>query len=299
MAVPPAAALQLIQDFQQLQAHRAELYSDLSKGFRDFLGHGQEGHLARLMAADITPGFAAVSQQVREAIESCLRSSAVGRPDLAGLLRQVQELERDKLRLTLSWQALRAAHASGRFSWQSEADRPRLSQSTGKQQQQQQQDVTSKLEQMQLQARTAAATPVSSDVAAVGGPDQHVGGPHHQQQVDGFMSVKPGFYEQQLQQAAAAAAVAEHAEQVQQQQDGSSGGEQGHSDGHGCCGHGHGHDHDHGPPDPLDAGTAEPTEAEYNAAVREALQQLDDCVLGINDVLQEVQEAVADLQQEA
>jgi hypothetical protein len=37
------------------------------------------------------------------AIESCLRSSAVDRPDLAGLLRQVQELERDKLRLTLSW----------------------------------------------------------------------------------------------------------------------------------------------------------------------------------------------------
>lgn len=37
------------------------------------------------------------------AIESCLKSSAVARPDLAGLLRQVQELERDKLRLTLSW----------------------------------------------------------------------------------------------------------------------------------------------------------------------------------------------------
>jgi hypothetical protein len=49
----------------QLQAHRAELYSSLAKGFRDFLGHGQEGRLARLMAADITPGFAAVSQQVR------------------------------------------------------------------------------------------------------------------------------------------------------------------------------------------------------------------------------------------
>jgi hypothetical protein len=37
------------------------------------------------------------------AIESCLKSPAVGRADLAGLLRQVQELERDKLRLTLSW----------------------------------------------------------------------------------------------------------------------------------------------------------------------------------------------------
>jgi hypothetical protein len=47
----------------------------------------------------------------------------------------------------------------------------------------------------------------------------------------------------------------------------------------------------------LDAGSLEPTEAEYNAAVREALQQLDECVVGINEVLQEVQEAVAELQQ--
>lgn len=36
-------------------------------------------------------------------IESCLKSSAVDRADLASLLRQVQELERNKLRLTLSW----------------------------------------------------------------------------------------------------------------------------------------------------------------------------------------------------
>lgn len=37
------------------------------------------------------------------ASESCLRSSAVDRSDLASLLRQVQELERNKLKLTLSW----------------------------------------------------------------------------------------------------------------------------------------------------------------------------------------------------
>jgi hypothetical protein len=197
---------------------------------------------------------------------------------------------------------LRAAHASGRFTWQSEADRPRLSKSTSQpppQQQQQpaQQNVTGMLEQMQLQ-RSSAAARVSNDVAAVGGPDQHSNG-QQQQQVDGFMSVKPGFYEQQLQQAEAAAAVAEHVEQAQKQHEGvTSGEQQGHShSSHGCCAHGH--DHDHGPSDPLDAGSLEPTEAEYNAAVREALQQLDECVVGINEVLQEVQDAVAELQQEA
>jgi hypothetical protein len=59
----------------QLQGHRAELYSRLAKGFRDFLGHGQEGVLARLMAQDITPGFAAVSQQVCMCL-SCLNPGA-------------------------------------------------------------------------------------------------------------------------------------------------------------------------------------------------------------------------------
>jgi hypothetical protein len=36
-------------------------------------------------------------------IEARLKSAAVNRPDLAGLLRGVQEQERDKLKLTLSW----------------------------------------------------------------------------------------------------------------------------------------------------------------------------------------------------
>jgi hypothetical protein len=36
-------------------------------------------------------------------LEALLASASVGRPDLAALLRRVQEAERDKLRLTLSW----------------------------------------------------------------------------------------------------------------------------------------------------------------------------------------------------
>jgi hypothetical protein len=36
-------------------------------------------------------------------IESQLKADSVQRPDLAGLLRSVQELERKKLQLTLSW----------------------------------------------------------------------------------------------------------------------------------------------------------------------------------------------------
>lgn len=48
----------------QVQARRAELYTQLSTGFRQFLEHGQEGVLVRLMQG-ITPGFNEVSKQVR------------------------------------------------------------------------------------------------------------------------------------------------------------------------------------------------------------------------------------------
>jgi hypothetical protein len=36
-------------------------------------------------------------------IEAALKTPAVNRPDLAALLRGVQEQERNKLKLTLSW----------------------------------------------------------------------------------------------------------------------------------------------------------------------------------------------------
>ena len=36
----------------------------------------------------------------------------------------------------------------------------------------------------------------------------------------------------------------------------------------------------------------EPTEAEFNAALREALQELDGCIRAINELLEEVREVV-------
>lgn len=96
----------------QLQAHRAELYSRLGEGFRDFLGSGQEGLLAQLMAQHITPGFTAVSQQVRWARQvsmyarnrsvvccRCVLPGSSSRPGLTAVLRQVQRARQNIKRL--------------------------------------------------------------------------------------------------------------------------------------------------------------------------------------------------------
>lgn len=192
-------------------------------------------------------------------------------------------------------QALRAAHASGRFSWQDAADRPRVrgvaaaaaaGTSNAQQEHQQQQHLLSLLDQMQLETTGSAAD--ACDVRAAAN-DQHA---------MPATAVKPGFYEQQMQRALADAVAASASQEAVQ---GSSSSNAGASHGHGCGGaatHGcqHSHSHEH---DPLEPSPLEPTEAEFNAAVREALQELDVCVVGINDLLDEVREAVQELQEEA
>lgn len=198
-------------------------------------------------------------------------------------------------------QSLRAAHAAGRFSWQEAADRPRAGGPSHTQPQQQQQQLLTLLERVRLETAGGGSHPggLASDTASTG-RDQ--GG----SQSGGFISIKPGFYAEQMQRAAVAATAASApggvtagasastpaAEQAQQLQPSCAAGAS-----HACQHHCHGH-HQHEAADPLELGTPlEPTEAEYNAAVREALQQLDACVVGINDALEEVREAMADLQE--
>jgi hypothetical protein len=173
-------------------------------------------------------------------------------------------------------QALRAAHAAGRFSWQAAADRPRAvgaaQASAQARQQQQQQQLLGLLQQ--LEAASASSDRAQQRQDSANGRDQG--------QQSELASVKPGFYSEQMQRAVEAAAAgaaaggssSSHAEQQ-----------------HGCVGH-HACQHHHGSDggDPL-----EPTEAEYTAAVREALQQLNGCVSGINEALDDVRDAVAEL----
>jgi hypothetical protein len=110
-------------------------------------------------------------------------------------------------------------------------------------------------------------------------------------------AVKPGFYEQQMQRAVEDALAAANQQEV------AAAGSSSHAAGaqqHACgavaghgCGHGH---HDQPPSDPLEPNNPlEPNEAEYAAAVKKALQELDTTVLSINELLEEVREALFEL----
>lgn len=63
----------------------------------------------------MTLEFQEISQGVRD-VQQALEDA--GYTDLADLLRQVQQQEKEKLHTTLALQALRAAYAHRKFSWQ-------------------------------------------------------------------------------------------------------------------------------------------------------------------------------------
>jgi hypothetical protein len=98
------------------QDQRAYLYSQLAVAHRLYMENGAEGPY-KYVIKDVTASFQKASLRVRSA-EAALGSSPLNRPDLASLLRQVQDAEREKLEITLSLQSLRGALARGNFSWQ-------------------------------------------------------------------------------------------------------------------------------------------------------------------------------------
>lgn len=88
--------------------------ADLPAEFLIMCKTKSEGPYARALQ-EATSSFAALSTTVRD-VESQLREDDL--PELAASIRHIQEHERDKLRATISLQALRKAEAFDTFSWQ-------------------------------------------------------------------------------------------------------------------------------------------------------------------------------------
>lgn len=232
----PSSVPELLRLFLGIQAQRAQHYSRFHAAFKAFLDTLQEGPYRAVMM-ELTGTFNECSKRVI-AVETALRD-ALGRADLAAVLRRVQEAERSKLRLTVSHHALRRAHALLSFSWQHESE---------------------------PEDPAAVATTLAADGAAA---------------------------------AAAAAAVASGAIRQGSLQDVTSGlallMQHQHAGGkHGgvnrrcaACGCGKPPGAGGGSDDDA-AGIDEPTQAEYEGAVSEALTELDAVVADINEALEEL-----------
>lgn len=98
VSAPQPAAL--LQQFRTVQQLRAQTYSQFSEGFSAFLTD-RNGAKFQALLSKLTAEFQNCSATVR-LLEGALTQAS--RPDLAAVLRSIQELERRKLQLTLNLQ---------------------------------------------------------------------------------------------------------------------------------------------------------------------------------------------------
>jgi len=105
----------LLLRFCKVQQQRVVQYNRLHEGFRSYLQSREESQFIHCLNGS-TKAFSEISAAVI-AIEATLRRESHA-DDVADILRRIQEGERDKLRLTLSLQALKKVHAFRGFSWQ-------------------------------------------------------------------------------------------------------------------------------------------------------------------------------------
>lgn len=121
--VLPTTLLGLCDEMLEVQRERALAYAAFNDGFKFYLENGAEGPYRSLMAG-LTHQFQTLSQRAL-AVESALRGagdaqgdSTLVRPDVADIIRTIQNAERKKLELTLALQSMKSAVHQKRFSWQ-------------------------------------------------------------------------------------------------------------------------------------------------------------------------------------
>ncbi|KAI8468042.1 MAG: DNA repair REX1-B-domain-containing protein [Monoraphidium minutum] len=286
-AAPDAGAgpLPLLQQFLAAQERRAALYGEFRGAFRRFLRDRREAPY-RLSIQGVTQQFAEVSRQVRN-IEARLAAprgaGGGGRPDLAALLRRVQNAEADKLRLTVSWQALRdaatpqAVAAAGGGREGPAEDDPAAAAAAA---------AAALAQQVQGMAVEAAAGAGGEHCPAHGAHHAHACANGNAPHANGGAGARP--------------------RRAGDQDAPASGGGGGGSGGHGH-GHGHGEGHYSGSAAAAAAadggvlygadGVAAPLAADVAAAAAEAAAGLDAAIADINAALEEVREAAEELRE--
>ncbi|KAG7549527.1 Required for excision 1-B domain-containing protein [Arabidopsis thaliana x Arabidopsis arenosa] len=99
--------LVLLRSLLEIQQRRAQAYAKLKSGFSEYVESGAEP-LYQTLCSEITTEFSECSKLVRE-MESQFLNPQVGRADLAQLLSDIQNQEKQKLHLTVTIQVLKKA----------------------------------------------------------------------------------------------------------------------------------------------------------------------------------------------
>ncbi|KAK9814378.1 hypothetical protein WJX72_004855 [[Myrmecia] bisecta] len=117
--VDAAEVRALLQQFRSVQQQRVHYYAKFQEGFQTYAAAAQNDREQDQAYSDLVSALTTAFQHCSEeviGIETKLRDK-LHRPDLAGLLRTVQEHEREKLRMTVVQQALKKAQARQQFTW--------------------------------------------------------------------------------------------------------------------------------------------------------------------------------------
>ncbi|KAG2179956.1 hypothetical protein INT43_003743, partial [Umbelopsis isabellina] len=94
--------LDLMKSLNNSQSTRVELYQEFDDAFKDYKTERLPVEQYQSICGIVTEGFQEVSQQIQN-VERQLKES-YSRPDLADLIRKLQERERQKLKLTVNLQ---------------------------------------------------------------------------------------------------------------------------------------------------------------------------------------------------
>ncbi|PNH12239.1 hypothetical protein TSOC_000870 [Tetrabaena socialis] len=313
----PSEVHDVLRGFFDVQSSRAKLYVRFQDGFKAFT-HTKQEALYRSLMAEVAASFTDCSRRVM-ALEATLKE--LGRADLGATLREVQEWEREKLRLTLALQALKQAAAFRTFSWQQQQQQqggadeddealalldPQLAAASarghGHGHAHGHAHAHAHSHAAELEGGTSSASGGGGTEAAAGpGPGSVPGtatsdGLHAEGTCAAAAEAANGHYSTGNGGEAASEGVeGDVGAQAEEGVGGDGGSNSGaaaaaaHANGggaeHAGGGGGHGHGHSGGCGCGGGSGPPEPTRREYEAAVKEAVQALDGCVCKINEAM--------------
>ncbi|KND02946.1 uncharacterized protein SPPG_02025 [Spizellomyces punctatus DAOM BR117] len=113
------APLELMRQFNALQSTRVQTYRDFERGFDDYITEAKTPAEYERLVEDITQKFASISRDIR-AVEQRLRDQ--DQSEWATMIREIQDLEKMKLRATVNYQMNKLESVFGERDYQGDLE---------------------------------------------------------------------------------------------------------------------------------------------------------------------------------